>query len=120
MPKPIIASAISLCKISGRDRLPSELSVSEPNRNDWAFRVAEDLEAGLSHASSELDGVRAELVHVARILEEVEDFHGGTNDGWGDRVGEEVGTSTLADQLDDLLVAGGVSSGGSSESYGSG
>jgi len=64
--------------------LRSELGVSEPNWHDWAFWVAKDLEAGLGHCSSELDGVVSQFSDVAGILKEIEDFEGGTDYGWCD------------------------------------
>ena len=50
------------------------------------------------------------------FAQDVERFDGGTDDRWGDTVGEEVGTAALAEHVDDFLATGGKSSDSTSES----
>ena len=49
--------------------------------------------------------------------EQVEDFERRGDDGWGDRVGEEIGARTLAQELDDLFAAAGVAAAGAAEGF---
>ena len=57
------------------------------------------------------------LAQIARGLEQVEHRERGGDDGWSDRVAEQVRARTLLEQLDDLGAGGDVPAGSSTECF---
>jgi hypothetical protein len=56
------------------------------------------------------------LNQFRRFGQKLEDFQRSPRNGGSDGVGEEIGTRSLSEEIDDCLRAGGVSSGGAPES----
>ena len=75
-----------------------------------------DGEAGLGHGIAEVGGVVLHAVgEFGGGFEHLKDLERSGDDGRGDCVREQIGPRALAEQLDDLLFAGGVTAGGAAQ-----